>query len=114
MPGGFCRLRQAWEIEMPQFSVKLITYDPVLIEAFESLRKARKQASFTNEALKHFLATEKGKQVLSLMKGKPSEQFPTTVTLSIVPPCVGKPVERRGVTSNQVNDSSSVLDSILK
>ena len=99
---------------MPQFSVKLITYDPVIIEAFESLRKGRKQASFTNEALKHFLATEKGKQVLSLMKGKPSEQFPAIITLPIVPPCFSTPVERIGVMSNQANDSSSVLDSILK
>jgi hypothetical protein len=42
------------------------------------------------------------------------EQFPATVTLSIVPPCVSTPVERSGVTSNQVNDSRSVLESILQ
>jgi hypothetical protein len=99
---------------MPQFSVKLITYDPVIIEAFESLRKGRKQAAFTQEALKQFLATEKGKQVLSLMKSKSSEQFPAIVTLSIVPPCVSTPAVLRGVASNPANDSSSVLDSILK
>ena len=56
--------------------MKLISYDPSIIAAFERLRKNRKQAAFTNEALKQFLDTEKGKQMLMLMVGKTSEQFP--------------------------------------
>jgi len=99
---------------MAQFSVKLITYDPVIIETFERLRKNRKHAAFTQEALKHFLATEKGEQVLMLMEGKTSEQFPATVLLPVVFPCVGKPVEKIGEASKSINDSSFVLDSVLK
>ena len=98
---------------MAQFSMKLISYDPSIIAAFERLRKNRKQAAFTNEALKQFLDTEKGKQMLMLMVGKTSEQFPAKVTLSIDPPCVSTSTERRDVASNPANDSSSVLDRIL-
>ena len=52
---------------MPQYTIKLNTYDPVLVEAFERLRRSRKQAAFTHEALKYFLASEKGGQVIDLM-----------------------------------------------
>lgn len=52
---------------MPQFTIKLNTYDPVIVEALDRLRKSRKQAAFTQEALKHFLATEKGEQMIDLM-----------------------------------------------
>ena len=52
---------------MPQFSVKLITYDPVIIEALERLRKYRKQAAFTHEALEFFLTSERGRKVIKLM-----------------------------------------------
>jgi hypothetical protein len=52
---------------MPQFSVKLITYDPVIIEAFERLRKGRKLAAFTHEALKYFLTSDRGRKVIELM-----------------------------------------------
>ena len=52
---------------MPQYTIKLNTYDPGIVEAFERLRKSRKQAAFTHEALKYFLASEKGAQVIDLM-----------------------------------------------
>jgi len=52
---------------MPQFTIKLNTYDPVIVEAFSLLRKSRKQAAFTQEALKYFLASEMGVQVIDLM-----------------------------------------------
>ncbi|MBI1919729.1 MAG: hypothetical protein HYS23_01470 [Geobacter sp.] len=52
---------------MPQYTIKLNTYDPDIVEAFERLRKSRKQAAFTHEALKYFLASEKGVQVIDLM-----------------------------------------------
>jgi hypothetical protein len=52
---------------MPQYTIKLNTYDPVIVEAFSLLRKSRKQAAFTQEALKYFLASEMGVQVIDLM-----------------------------------------------
>ena len=52
---------------MPQFTIKLNTYDPGIVEAFSLLRKSRKQAAFTQEALKYFLASEMGIQVIDLM-----------------------------------------------
>ena len=52
---------------MPQFTIKLHTYDPAIVEAFELLRKSRKQAAFTHEALRYFLASEKASQMIALM-----------------------------------------------
>ncbi len=67
MPGAFYRLPAGSELAMPQFTIKLNTYDPVIVEAFSLLRKSRKQAAFTQEALKYFLASETGVQVIDLM-----------------------------------------------
>jgi len=67
MPGAFYRLPAEIELAMPQFTIKLNTYDPVIVEAFSLLRKSRKQAAFTHEALKYFLASEMGVQVIDLM-----------------------------------------------
>jgi hypothetical protein len=58
---------------MPQFTIKLHTYDPVIVEVFKRLRKSRKQTAFTHEALKYFLASEKGVQVMELMEGGPTQ-----------------------------------------
>ena len=52
---------------MPQYTIKLHTYDPDIVEAFEQLRKNRKQAAFTHEALKHFIASGKSSQMIALM-----------------------------------------------
>ncbi|HEY6874252.1 MAG TPA: hypothetical protein VI298_16120 [Geobacteraceae bacterium] len=52
---------------MPQFTIKINTYDPAIVEAFERLRKNRKQAAFTHEALKRFLESETGARVIDLM-----------------------------------------------
>jgi hypothetical protein len=52
---------------MPQYTIKLHTYDPDIVEAFERLRKNRKQAAFTHEALKHFIASGKASQMIALM-----------------------------------------------
>lgn len=52
---------------MPQYTIKLHTYDPEIVEAFERLRKNRKQAAFTHEALKHFIASGKASQTIVLM-----------------------------------------------
>lgn len=91
MPGAFYRLPPESELAMPQFTIKLNTYDPVIVEAFSLLRKSRKQAAFTQEALKYFLASEMGVQVIDLMcrdnssslqptqKDKPVEQLKDSV-----------------------------------
>jgi len=103
---------------MPQYSIKLCTYDPAIIDAFEQLRKARKLAAFTHEALKQFLSTEKGGQVLLLMEGKVTEHSLAPTPLSADVPSVDMPFEPKGLSSNSSTvlhiDSSSVLDSILK
>ena len=103
---------------MPQYSIKLCTYDPTIIDAFERLRKNRKQAAFTHEALKQFLAMEKGGQVLQLMEGKEkTEPFPPYNSLSSDSPCVATTSERVSAKTHSAvtlqNDSVSVLDSIL-
>jgi hypothetical protein len=102
---------------VPQYSIKLCTYDPTIIDAFERLRKNRKQAAFTHEALKYFFSTEKGGQVLLLMEGNASSH-PFTAALSTESPCIEKPSDRIIAKSNSVyvqqNDSSTVLDCIMK
>jgi hypothetical protein len=103
---------------MAQYSLKIFTYDPAIIDAFERLRKNRKQAAYTQEALKQFLSTGKGCQVLLLMEGKTSEPSSTTASLPSNSTCMATPAER--VVANTPSaftpqsNSSSVLDSILK
>jgi hypothetical protein len=55
---------------MPQYTIKLHTYDPDIVEAFERLRKNRKQAAFTHEALKHFIASGRASLIMSLMSNE--------------------------------------------
>lgn len=118
MPEVSCHLPAENELVMPQFTIKLNTYDPATIEAFDRLRKNRKQAAFTHEALKYFLTTEKGRQVLLLMERR-STVSPSTPEVS---PDADLP---RNASIEQItmsNHSSvphvthciSVLDSILK
>lgn len=52
---------------MPQYTIKLHTYDPDIVDAFEQLRKNRKQAVFTHEALKYFIASGRASQMIALM-----------------------------------------------
>jgi hypothetical protein len=52
---------------MPQYTIKLHTYDPDIVDAFERLRRNRKQAAFTHEALKHFIVSGKATQMIALM-----------------------------------------------
>jgi len=103
---------------VPQYSVKLCTYDPTIIDAFERLRKNRKQAAFTHEALKYFFSTGKGGQVLLLMEGNASSQPFTADSLSTESPCSENPTGRIVAKSNSVfvqqSDSSTVLDCIMK
>lgn len=52
---------------MAQFTLKIKTYDPIIVNAFMRLRKSRKQSAYTHEALRFFLASEQGVQVMDLM-----------------------------------------------
>lgn len=104
---------------MPHYSVKLSTYDPAIIDAFDRLRKNRKQASFTHEALKHFLSTERGIQVLILMERKTIEQSPARTVLPPEKITNGETLVVRTIGSNDLlsmtsYNNDSVMDSILK
>lgn len=103
---------------MPLYSLKLSIYDPEIIDSFERLRKSRKQAAFTHEALKYFLCTEKGRQVLLLMEGKMTEPIPATITLPSSKPSIEIQTEQIVTTSHSTfasqSDSSNVLGSILE
>lgn len=52
---------------MAQYTLKIKTYDPGIVSAFERLRKSRKQSAYTHEALKYFLVSEQGGRVMDLM-----------------------------------------------
>lgn len=104
---------------MPHYSVKLATYDPAIIDAFDRLRKNRKQAAFTHEALKHFLSTEKGIQVLLLMERKAIELPSSNITLPPNKIDIGELLPERTIGSkNRLPtmsiDSDSVVNSILE
>ncbi len=104
---------------MPQFTIKLNTYDPVIVEAFSLLRKSRKQAAFTQEALKYFLASEMGVQVIDLMcrdnsaSSKPEPKFnPVEQPKDSVPKTRN---DFPSPTSNLAKDSCcDVMEKILK
>jgi len=62
---------------MAQFTLKIKTYDPDIVNAFARLRKSRKQSAYAHEALKHFLASEQGSQVMELMvRETPPTHYP--------------------------------------
>ena len=104
---------------MPHYSVKLATYDPTIIDAFDRLRKNRKKAAFTHEALKHFLSTEKGTQVLFLMERKTIELPSSNIALPPKKIDIEKALPELTIGSNDLLltttlDSDSVLNSILE
>jgi len=103
---------------MPQFTIKLNTYDPVIVEAFLLLRKSRKQAAFTQEALKYFLASEMGVQVIDLMcRDNVSSLQPTPEVNPVEQLQNSVPKARNDFpspTSNLKNDScGDVMEKIL-
>ena len=65
---------------MAQFTLKIKTYDPDIVNAFARLRKSRKQSAYTHEALKFFLTSEQGTQVMELMskEAQPERSKPQT------------------------------------
>jgi hypothetical protein len=101
------------------YSLKLSTYDPEIIDAFERLRKSRKQATFTHEAIKQFLSTERGKQVLANMDGVTAGQ-----QLPVIPPKgdmmpVNKPPDepmsvKSGIGFVLSDDCSDILSTIFE
>ncbi len=119
MQGVFCHLPVESELDMPQYTIKLNTYDPAIVEVFERLRKSRKQAAFTHEALKYFLASEKGVQVLDLMSlDNVSSLQPAHKANPVEYPQDSVPKARRDFpspTSNLAKDSCcDVMEKILK
>ena len=60
---------------MALYTFKIKIYDPIIVNAFARLRKSRKQSAFTLEALKYFLASEQGIQVLNLMAKESAEHM---------------------------------------
>ncbi|GLI39629.1 hypothetical protein KI811_00195 [Geobacter hydrogenophilus] len=104
---------------MPLYSLKISTYDPEIIDAFERLRKSRKQATFTHEAIKQFLATERGKQVLANMDGGTSDQqLPVHTSMAVIKPADKPPNETMPGKSEsgfvRDVDCTDVLNSILE
>ncbi|MBT0652644.1 hypothetical protein [Geomobilimonas luticola] len=105
---------------MAQFTLKIKTYDPDIVNAFARLRKSRKQSAYTHEALKYFLASEQGMQVMDLM----SRETPPTRTKPQIAteqpremlPKPAAVVERHIIPSGEVTDDycSSVLGKILE
>ena len=67
MPEVSCPSPKPGKQVMPQYTIKLHTYDPDIVGIFDQLRKNRKQAAFTHEALKHFIASGKSSQMIALM-----------------------------------------------
>ncbi len=105
--------------DVPLYSLKLSTYDPEIIDAFERLRRSRKQATFTHEAIKQFLSTERGRQVLANMDGGTSDQqLPVLTSMAVKKPADKPPNETMpGKSASgfvQDVDCSDVLSSILK
>ena len=61
---------------MAQFTLKIKTYDPDIVNAFARLRKSRKQSAYTHEALKYFLASEQGLRSWSSCPAKHRQHVP--------------------------------------
>lgn len=120
MPEVSVHLLAGSECAMAQYTLKIKTYDPGIVSAFDRLRKSRKQSAYTHEALKYFLASEQGGRVMDLMVREPS---PTCTKTQIAPeqprellPIPAAIVERHIIPSGEVTDDycSSVLGKILE
>lgn len=119
MPGDFRHSPLPRGCDVPLYSLKISTYDPEIIDAFERLRKSRKQATFTHEAIKQFLSTERGKQVLANMGGGTSDQQLSVLTSMAVMKPANKPPNEMipGKSASgfvQDVDCTDVLNSILE
>lgn len=118
MPGDSKRSPLPRGCKVPLYSLKLSTYDPEIIDAFERLRRSRKQATFTHEAIKQFLSTDRGKQVLANMDGGTADQQLSALPFKAVMKPSDKPPDE---TIDQKSTSafapdvncSDVLSSIL-
>jgi hypothetical protein len=106
---------------MAQYTLKIKTYDPGIVSAFERLRKSRKQSAYTHEALKYFLASEQGVRVMDLMvRETPPTHPPVHVGLEQQPTEVPAKREEQADRGNSVQVSipedycESVLGKILE
>lgn len=105
---------------MAQFTLKIKTYDPDIVNAFARLRKSRKQSAFTHEALKYFLATEQGAQVMALMAKDAQSVSPkphkTCEQPRQLPSISAETVERQNFPAGELPEDycTGVLGMILK
>lgn len=110
---------------MAQFTLKIKTYDPDIVNAFSRLRKSRKQSAYTHEALKYFLATEQGAQVMALMASGYEEPLKTTtkanrnetpITIRESAPLMPTTLERQALPLGELSEDycAAVLGNILK
>lgn len=118
MPGDSKRLPLPRGCDVPLYSLKLSIYDPEIIDALERLRKSRKQATFIHEAIKQFLSTERGKQVLANMEGgTPGLQLHALPSIGVVTTVDKPPDEPISAKSDfglsPTDDCSDILTSIL-
>lgn len=120
MPGAFFRSPKLCESAMPQYTIKLHTYDPDIVKTFELLRKNRKQAAFTHEALKHFIASGKATETIALMsngsqtlveKSVSGTKYPETFQ-KVVP--VGPATRQAAQFSDAKRECNDVLEKILE
>lgn len=105
---------------MAQYTLKIKTYDPGIVSAFERLRKSRKQSAYTHEALKYFLASEQGSRVMNLMvrETSPTPAMPEKTDrqpIAVPPQKPLVPPERPSDTTDNNGEDycASVLGKIL-
>lgn len=70
---------------MATIFVRLTVYDPEVMEVLDSLKRSRKQSAFIVEALRHFLTTESGQNLLRSMTGA-QKPAPATVPKAVAAP----------------------------
>jgi hypothetical protein len=105
---------------MALYTFKIKIYDPIIVNALARLRKSRKQSAFTLEALKYFLASEQGVQVLNLMAKDAQSVCPkphkTWEQPRQLPSISAETVERQNFPAGELPEDycTGVLGMILK
>ncbi|ORJ57483.1 hypothetical protein [Geothermobacter hydrogeniphilus] len=81
---------------MAQRLIRLTLYDEATLAVLDDLSKARKQSMFVLEALRHFLGTEEGQQLLKnlTLTESPASEIPQS--LDQEEPRQGRVDERKG------------------
>ena len=88
---------------MTQRLIRLTLYDEKIASALNRLSKSRKQSMFVVEALRHFLGTEEGQQLL--------QSF--TAPTSLTPKVKASPTSERRPQPQQRKNTSNLDDIFL-